>query len=282
MMTRARAMVRAAGVAVAIIAVAARAGGESPPGAIAAGGRAPALDGPGVVVVNAGDDATSRPLLLVFAKPDDVHTKDAMEAIAELHARHPHTREGSGAVLVWSRLGDGAPPITIQAPAHWRVLRDGNDVLYAAYHIIATPTVVIVDAQGTIVGVHAGYNSGLAQAVRRDLLVAIDGPDSVNAPTPTPGIMDVQMGRALARRRLWERALEYYARARADQPLPCDIALEEVDIRLELRQPEQAVALLDSLKDPAPCAARVTALRERARAIAAGEPAPAAKPPSVP
>lgn len=253
-------------------------------GANLVGQPAPRLDAPGVEVVAGDDVPTSRPMTLLFAKPDDTHTREAIEVLADLQARHAHLVEESTTTLVMSRLGGGeAKPLESTTPPTWRVLHDTRDALYTAYHIIATPTVVVVDGGGRVVGFHPGFNTGLAGAVRRDLIVAIDGPEALNAPTPTPGIMNVQMARSLARRRLWERSLEYWRKARAAEQLPCAIALEEVEVLLELRDRAAALELLDAMPDAADCAPRVAELRARAQALASGTtPTETPKPPKVP
>jgi len=265
----------------ATLAAVALASAAAAPSSALVGLPAPALDAAGVVVAAEGAEGTSKPLALVFSKPDDAHTKDAIAAIGSLHHLHPRLRDGSRTVLVLSRLGAGMGAPTA-APPEWRVLRDTADSLYASYGIIATPTVVVVGADGRVASVHAGYNANLAEALRRDLTVAIDGPESLGAPTPTPGIMDVQTARMLAKRRMWERSLEYYRKAAARGPLPCEIALEEVAVHLELRQAEEAVKLLDAMGEAGACGTRAGELRERARAIGESKPAGAAAPPKVP
>lgn len=249
---------------------------------LAVGGPAPSLKAPGVVVTAPGDSSTSGAMTLIFSKPDDAHTKDAVEAIQELHQRHTHVRDGSQTVVITSRVKTTPGSTTVTIPPTWRQLSDTQDTLYAAYHIIATPTLVIVDADNKIVGIHPGYSAALAGAVRRDLLAAIDGPESLNAATPTPGIMDIQMARALAKRRLYDRALKYYRSAAAAAPMPCDIALEEVAIHLELRQPAEALALLKNMGPDSTCAAKVEEMRKRAEAMTAAAPTNALKPPQVP
>lgn len=246
-----------------------------------AGSPAPSLEGVGVVLVREADDATTRPATVIFSKPGDAHTSDAIRAIAELHRLHPRLGEGSRTILVVSRLGGASAAIPDGMPAKWQVLRDSEDTLYAAYRIIATPSVAVIDRDERIVGYHAGFNAGLAEALRRDLVLAIDGPEALNAPTPTPGIMDVQMGRQLARRRLWDRALVYYRKAAEAGPLPCDIALEEVEIHLELQQPAEAIRLLDGIGEQPACAAQASGLRTRAQALAAAREAGESEPPDV-
>ncbi len=238
-----------------------------PAQAMVIGVEAPALNAAGVVEVVSHDQSTTKPLTLIFSKSDDAHTEHAIEAIGELYGRYPHLHDGTRTIFVLSRINGDTSKIAAMLPPDWGLLHDTEDTLYTAYHIIATPTVVIVGTDNRVVGFHPGYNAGLAQAMRRDLMVAIDGPESLTASTPTPGIMDIQMARQLARRKLWDRSIEYYRKAAAVQNLPCDIALEEVAIHLEIGQPDKALELLEAITNSV-CAVQVAELGEKAQAMA--------------
>lgn len=248
------------------------------------GKMAPSLDAPGVRIVTQDQDIpTSRPLTLLFSKPDDAHTAEAIAAILDLHERHPRTRQGSHTVLILSRLGDGETSSTLKRPESWTVLHDTKDTLYGAFHIIATPTAVIVSSDGRVAGFHPGYSPGLSNAIRRDLLRAIDGIDPQAADsTPAPPSMEIRLGRQLALRGLLDRALGYYEKARAQGEVPCEIVLEEAAIRLELRQTDEATRLLDSLGKDSPCTDAAMALREQAKAIDSGQTDQEFAPPSIP
>ncbi|MDK2970504.1 MAG: Redoxin [Candidatus Sumerlaeota bacterium] len=249
---------------------------------LAVGDAAPSLRAPGVEeAVEREDDATTRPMVLVFLKPGDMHAGDAIEALAAINARHERFAKETRTFVIFSRLNDGEKPAVPEQPKDWRVLFDRCDALYHAYGIIATPTVVVVGNDGRVAGFHPGYSSGLAQAVARDVVVALDGEEALNKPTPTPGIMKLQMGRALARRGLWEKALGYYEQAASEQELPREAMVEMAGIHLELGEAGKTLGILDEMGDSVPDLEEVEKLRARARALLDGKARPP-KPPSVP
>lgn len=238
-------------------------------GPLKAGDLAPTLDASGVVTVRPRDrdDATTRPMTLIFVKPDDAHSAQAIAAVDAVHTRIPRTALESETIVIISRVGDSQRFDQKVIPDGWEILSDNEDALYRNYRVIATPTVVIVGRDGKLLALHPGYSPSLADAVRHDLIRAIDGEDAFKAATPTPGIMKVQMGRALARRGLWDRALSYYIEAARQQPLPPDILLEQAAIYIELKKPAEAILILDSLPPGAANPETVSELRKRARVI---------------
>ncbi len=246
------------------------------------GDRAPGLSAPGVSKrVAAADGDSSKAMTLVFVKPGDAHAQQAIDAVKGIHKRYPHLGQDSKTVVVVCRLSNGIAWNSDDLPKDWSVLEDGKDSLYSAFKIIATPSVAIVGKDGIVVGYHPGYSPALANAIRADLIRAIDGDSVADATTPTPGIMKVQMGRRLAERKLWDRALEYYRSAAAEEALPPDILLEEVAILLEVGNAAEATKLLDSLGNSATDTAKVAALRARAEGMKSGQQATTTpKPPS--
>lgn len=177
-----------------------------------------------------------------------------------------------------SRINGGAEK-AFDVPEGWTMLADTEDSLYGAYQIIATPTTVIVGSDRRIVGFHPGYSPALAKAVRRDLLKAVFGEQILASSTPTPGMMNVQIGRMLARRGLWDRAAGYYEKAMEEEgALPPEIALEYVEVLLKAGRPVEAMELLDSVGESIPDREEVERLRARAEALMAGEETPAEPP----
>jgi hypothetical protein len=249
---------------------------------LAVGDAAPRLSAPGVeVAVACEDDGTTRPMVLLFLKPGDMHAGDAIDALAAINARHERFAKETRTFVIFSRLKDAGNPALPDQPKNWRVLFDRKDALYHAYGIIATPTVVVVGKDGRVAGFHPGYSSALAHAVARDLIVALDGEGALNKPGPTPGIMKLQMGRALARRGLWEKALVYYQQAASEQPLPREAMVELAGIHLELGEAGETLRILDELGDSVPDLEEVEKLRARACALPDGKVRPP-KPPPVP
>ncbi|MFH0794314.1 MAG: tetratricopeptide repeat protein, partial [bacterium] len=90
----------------------------------------------------------------------------------------------------------------------------------------------------------------------------------------------LQMGRRMAARGLWDKALDYYLKAQTEEPLPAEAQIELAEIYLKLERPDQAIEILNRIPPEGPEAARVAPLMERARELKAA-PTTGNKPPKV-
>ncbi len=219
--------------------------------------------------------------VLLFTKPGDRHTSAAVAAINGILAQHPEIdrRATRRAILSRLRNDDQIAAAGERIGPGWPLLLDRDDAAYGAYRIIATPTLVIVGADGLVSAVHPGYDPGMAQAVRLALAAAL-GVELPAAATQAaaPPNMDLQMARRLAARGLWERALEYYDRLKPEDVTDA-VRVERAAILLELGRLEDALADLTAVPADSPHAARAEELRRLVTEKQAGDAAPA--PPAV-
>jgi hypothetical protein len=246
----------------------------------AVGDLVPPLEGPGIVVKALPKDVpTTGPVVLVFLKPGDAHAARIVEDLQALRARDVRLARSSSVVAIISRLPGGGVPNLPAFPKDWRVLHDMQDTLYTAYRIIATPSVAVVGSDHRLVGFHPGYGPALAAAIRRDLILAIDGAGALATATPSRDGMNVQMGRALARRGLWDRALGYYRKAAEEGELSAEAQLEMATLHLELGERDEASRLLEAL---AATHATLPGIEDLRRRLVEPAEAPLPKPPPVP
>ncbi len=186
------------------------------------------------------------PLVLVFAKRDDAHSERFVLQLRGLQERGPELFQESNGVVVLSReevpnsFDEGA------LPDDWVLIIDTDDAYYTGYGIVATPTAVVISSDGTVIGYHPGYSPGLVRAVQLDLLQELRGRDVVRTPAPQVS-MQVQLGRRLAERGLWERALPYYRNAEEEGPLPEEVLVEKADVLVQVGEEEEAMEIMDRL-----------------------------------
>ncbi len=226
------------------------------------------------------DGSTTDSLLMVFVKPDDHHTSAALAELGKMFTQWPQLGTGVRRLVVLSRVGDQLEPARRALAAHpgWTVLVDREDRAYRDYRMIATPTVVLVGPDRKVVAVHAGYDPGLIQDVRLELarLLGVELPATATG-APPPFSMELQLGRRMAARGLWERALHYYERAAEAGPLPPSARVELAVILIELERLDEAEALLTELGSKAPGAAAAARRLERARAASPPPPPPVSR-----
>lgn len=246
-------------------------------------------DAPAIVLedekgaVHRTDEATTRPLVLLFVKPGDVYTSRAIASLNEVFARHPELGRHADRLVIVSRIEPGR---AVDLPPHldrgaWRVLHDRQDAAYRGYQIIATPTIILVSGERRVAAVHAGYDAGMPQHVRLELakLTGVELPRATTQAPEKPN-MTLQMGRRLAARGMWERALGYYEQAAGEETLPAEAQCEMAAILVEMDRVEEALRIAEELEAAGFDGERLEELRERIRrkAQAAGD---APQPPSV-
>jgi hypothetical protein len=233
----------------------------------------PAAANPGAPEPGAGDAPAIPPLVLLFIKHDDTHSVRAIEQLAAQEARHKELYARARFIVVLCRVGTAIETPKLPMPPHWRLLRDEDDAFYAAYKVIATPTVVVVSAADKVVGSHAGYNAGLMRAVQRSLFIELTGEDAP-APVVESASMELQMARRMAERGVWERSLPYFRRAAEQGPLAPGDQLLMARVLVETGEPGEALALLDSMPEGT-SSEEAAALRERIAAALPGDKGPA-------
>ncbi|GAB4321341.1 MAG: hypothetical protein Kow0059_16020 [Candidatus Sumerlaeia bacterium] len=225
--------------------------------------------------------------LLVFVKPGDKHLPAAIAVLNDVLTRYPQLDQRLRRAVILSRFDSdeeisavaGGLKAGTEAALDWPLVLDRDDRLYHGYRIIATPTVVIVGADGRVADVHPGYDTGLENHVRVALgrMLGVEMPAFATA-TPRKPDMNLQMGRRMAARGLWDKALGYYRKAAAAGPLPPEAQLELAAVHLELLQFDEFDQMIGALilEDPV-LIRRKNQLLERAellRAQQAATPAP--------
>ena len=212
------------------------------------------------------DGATTEPLLLLFLKPEDRYASQTVDALDDLFRRFPMIASGHRSAVIVSRYTDeNRPTIPESMGDGWPVYLDRDDKAYHAYNIIATPSIIIVDGEGTVAAVQPGYDHSMPEWLLKSLaeVQGVELPEGA-AGAPDKPNMALQMGRRLAMRGLWDRALPYYAKAAGEQPLSPKALIELAEIHLELGQKQEALAILDALPQPEKESERAAELRTRA------------------
>jgi tetratricopeptide (TPR) repeat protein len=212
------------------------------------------------------DSKTSGPALLLFTKPDDRHTSEALVALNDMLLKHPDLKKGLHLWVIASRM-EGAAKTTLApqllAPG-WTLLLDEADVAYHAYRIVATPTVVLVGRTQTIEAVNPGYDLGMEDHMTTELArvmgVTLQEPSSEKA---SKARMYVMMGRRMAARGLWEQALAHYEQAEKEEPLTPDAKLDMARSCIEVGQLDQAEEILNNLPADAVDSKQVAVLKDR-------------------
>ena len=233
--------------------------------------------------VHTQDDAATTPLMLVFVKPDEKFTSETLHALDRMFLQTPDLGKGLRRMIVISRInpGDKLEHLRDVLKIHksWPALLDNDDMAYKAYHIIATPTMVMVGKDQKVAATHPGYDPGMEQAVRLALAKMLDVklPEAATS-KPAPPNMNLQMGRHLAKRGLYERALTYYEKAAKEAPLPPQSLVDLADIYLNLNELDKAGLVIDTLAAMPSMAAEATKLRLRLEAIKSGQPDPGRTP----
>lgn len=248
------------------------------------GEEAPAISkrtsaGSGFVV----DKKTNDTVMLLFTKPGDKFTVDALRGLERMFDKTPELLKGMRVAIVLSRVAgdDKVKAFEKQAATKWPVIADGDDALYKSYRIIATPTIVIIGGKRTVAAIHAGYDLGLVGDVRAALAKArgLALPESMTGKTARPN-MALQMGRRLAARGLWDEALKYYDQAAKQEPLAPLAQLELAEIHVEMGNADAALKLIEALPAELKEDGRAKKVAERARELKTGH-GEAAKPPVV-
>ena len=219
------------------------------------------------------DRKTNAVVMLVFVKPADRFTSDALHALERMFDQFPPLLEGMRVGVIVSRLDGEAQLKTFQkrvAP-RWPVIADSGDQLYKSYRIVATPTVVIVGPDRAVAAIHPGFDPGMPDTVRTALsrVRKIPLPEAMTGKVAKPN-MTLQMARRLAARGLWEDALKYYGDAAKLGPLPPEVPLELAAIHLEMNDPDAALALLGTLPDALKQDDRAKTLAARAQTLKSG------------
>jgi peroxiredoxin len=216
------------------------------------------------------DKKTSEPVLLVFVKPGDRHSSAALQALDNMVENLPSLKEGLWRWIIVSRidtLKQAESVASITGPS-WPLLLDLNDKVYKDYKIIATPTVVIVGRDRRVEAINPGYDLGMEDNIRKALarVLSVTLPEVVSK-QPTKPNMNLQMGRRMAARGLWEKSLDYYTKAMEEEPLSAEALVELSGIYLELGRAEDAIRTLNQISADSPLSTRVDHLLERARAL---------------
>lgn len=212
-------------------------------------------------------------VLLVFTRPDDRFTSDALRALEHVFAAYPPLQKGMRIGIVVSLIDNEgqAAAFRKKVDAQWPVIADSDNELYKSYKIIATPTVVIIGSGRKVAAVHPGYDPSLAEDVRGAIAKTrgMTLPEAMTGPSAKPN-MTLQLGRRMAARGLWEDALKYYTDAAKQGPLPAVAQVELAEIHLELNDPGAALAIVNALPAEMKGQERVKKIITRAEAIKSG------------
>lgn len=196
--------------------------------------------------------------LIVFAMTTDRDTSTTLESIDAMMGKIPEIEKCVRRTIVAVRVKDARddrPADAAQALRRegWRLLIDREDRAWNAYGIIASPTTVVVGRDGRIAATHPGYDSDLAADLRRALAEAtgIELSDAMTGKIVQPDL-NITMGRRMAARGLWDRAIPYYERALATGKLAEQDRLAMARIYLELERTEDARRILEPIGESSP------------------------------
>jgi hypothetical protein len=188
------------------------------------------------------------PVIIVFIKKLDSYSSTLLEELRAWEVRQPELLTKADVLVIHTRNHITEPYDRTTWPERWKLHKDVDDSFYLGYHIIATPSVAVLGKDNRLLGFHPGYNPGLLQSIQQDLVMELHGREALRTAAP-PSNPELQMGRRLAERGLWERALPYYRSASEKALLSPTDQLEMARILVELRQPEEALRILAELKD---------------------------------
>lgn len=216
------------------------------------------------------DEKTSEPVLLVFARSQERYTTASLQALNDIFDKHPKLEQGLKRWVIFSGgdAAQGIEHIRSIAGQRWAIMLDPKNEMYQKYKIVATPTVVLVGQDRRIKAVNPGYDLGMENNVQNALaqVLSVSLPEALLKQPPKPNMM-LQMGRRMAARGLWERAVEYYGKAMEHGPLSVDAQLELAQIYLEMERPDEAMRILNQIPSDSPAMARAEPLLKRARAL---------------
>ncbi len=209
--------------------------------------------------------------LIVFAMTTDRDTSATLASIESMMVKIPRIANSVRRRIVAVRV---KRDIHAQASQYanvgqklrregWRLLIDREDRAWNAYGIIASPTTVVVGRDGKIAATHPGYDSDLAADLRRALAEAtgIELGDAITGNVVQPDL-NITMGRRMAGRGLWDRAIPYYERVLEAGKLVEEDRLDMARIYLELERPEDARRIVETIGESAPLRAEARGLIE--------------------
>lgn len=194
------------------------------------------------------DAPTTGPVILLFTRENDSHSRRALEQLTTLKKRNGDLFRQAHVVVFQSLMGRQSPLLRDEIPEGFVYHADEGDRLLSEYRVIATPTAFVLSESGKVLGFHPGYSPGLALAIQRDLLLEIQGRTEVRTPAP-PMSSEHVMARRLAERGMKERALVYYRQAAEREDATPEILLEMTRLLVELEEWEQALEVLENLGD---------------------------------
>jgi hypothetical protein len=229
------------------------------------------------------DSSSTSPTILVFVKPGDKYTSDALESLDELFGRRPELAQGLIRWIVCSRMSEPkeAEPIARIAGPRWMVLLDSDDRIYEKYRIVATPTVVLVGRDRLVKAANPGYDPNMENYLHEAIAKVMGLPMPRVLPAEMPkSEMSIQMGRRMAARGQYERALAYYKQAAQAEKLSPEVELEMAAAEVEARLWVEAEEILGRWRGDPRFSDRVADLQKRMETLKANKGA-APKAPSV-
>ncbi len=247
------------------------------------GQAAPALSLSDVKGAGFGLSDSTSPTLLLFLKPTDAFLTRSVDNINQIFVQYPELKKG---LRLWAVLPALTPNPSVEltqarAGAGWTVLLDREGKGFPAYHAIATPKAVLVDTDKRMRLVIPGYDIEMANTIRKALGAMAGLPEIQPAPPHlSEAQLTLQLAKRLRARGLWESAWAYYEEARKAQELPLDAEVERAEVLLEMKRPDDAIAILRAIQVTPQVEERVIGLLKRAAEIKSGM-LGAAKPPAV-
>ena len=155
------------------------------------------------------DTSSTSPTLMVFIKPVDRYSIEAIKSLDDLFKRRPELGQGLTRWIVCSRMSAPAEAAAIARTAgtQWTVLLDSDDRIYERYRIIATPTVVLVGRDRTVKAANPGYDPNMENFLHEAIAKVLGLPLPKALPSQMPkSAMSIQMARRMASRGQYERA----------------------------------------------------------------------------
>jgi predicted CXXCH cytochrome family protein len=236
-------------------------------------------------VKGAGFDLSGNtsPTLLLFLKPTDVFLTRSVDNINQIFVQDPELKKG---LRLWVVLPALTPNPSVEltqsrAGADWTVLLDREGKGFPAYHAIATPKAVLVDTDKRVKLVIPGYDIEMANTIRKTLGAMTGLPEVQPAPPHlSEAQLTLQLAKRLRARGLWESAWMYYEEARKTLEFPLEVEVERAEVLLEMKRPDDAIAILRAIQVTPQVEGRVVSLLKRAAEIKSGMRG-AAKPPAV-
>ena len=206
--------------------------------------------------------SSGKVLILAFLSSQQKRSQEAVEDIFRALSSIPPDRLTSLQVAFVMQNVDNREfiaSIQKEAPSVVHILGDDRYHIWGKFGVIATPTVLISDPQGTVLCVKPGHAYDFAPVVKSRLFQALDIPYDVspndasivrtvaNSTMSAKAKRHLQMAKLLSRKGRVSSAIKQAQMAYEIDPNSAEVAVELGDLLCQTGQAQEAIKLVSSL-----------------------------------